>query len=155
MPTRPPHLAQTALPQCPCLNGWALLVWMRLGQQAKSTQGRVQNAQQQILQKRRTTDAGPRTTAPSKTRILTTTEQLWLLDRRPYGAPFNSQRLSCQLRYAAHGRFAKARPACLTAIRLRSRPVRRTPSSGSLIAQTKRHTVPWGVCSRGAAQYVH
>lgn len=137
MPTRPPHLAQTSLPQCPCLNGWVPLIWMRLGQQANSTPGRAQNKQQQILQKKRTTNAGPRTTAPRRASILTTTEQLWLLDRRSYGAPFIFQRLSCQLRYAPHGCFAKSRPARPTSTCLRSHQLRRTLPSGSIIAQTK------------------
>ena len=51
----------------------------------KPEQGRSQNTQQQTRQKRRTTDARPRTTAPRKTSIPTTTEQFQLLGRRPHG----------------------------------------------------------------------
>ena len=69
-----------------CLNGWVQFTRVHLGQRAeKPAQGRSQNTQHQTRQKRRTTDAGPRTTAPRKTDIPTTTEQLQLLGRRPHG----------------------------------------------------------------------
>lgn len=94
------------------------------------------------------TDAGPRTTALRKTGILTTTEQLWLSGRRPHGTPFIFQRLSCQLRYAPYGCFAKARPARPTSTCLRSHQLRRTLSSGSIIAQTK-NTRCHALCCKG------
>ena len=57
-----------------------------LGQRAgRPAQGRSQNTQQQTRQKRRTTDAGSRTTAPRKTSIPITTEPTSLLSRRPHG----------------------------------------------------------------------
>lgn len=66
----------------------------------------------------------------------------------PAWAPFTFQGLSCQLRHAAHGRFVKARPARPTSTRLRPRWARNTPSGGSIVAQTKRYTVPCGVLTR-------
>lgn len=51
----------------------------------KPAQSHSQNTQHQTRQKRRTTDAGPWTTAPRKRSIPTTTEQLQLLGRRPHG----------------------------------------------------------------------
>lgn len=85
MPARPFQFAQTPLPRCPRPNGWVPFTRVHLGQRAgRSAQGRSQNTQQQTRQKRRTTDAGPRTTAPRKTSIPTTTEQLQLLGRRPH-----------------------------------------------------------------------
>ena len=66
----------------------------------------------------------------------------------PARAPFTFQGLSCQLRRAAHGRFVEARPARPTSTRLRSRRARRSPSGGSIVAQTKRHTVSRGVPAR-------
>ena len=65
----------------------------------------------------------------------------------PAWAPF-IQGLSSQLRHAAHGRFAKARPARPTSTRLRSHRARRSPSGGSIVAQTKRDTVPRGMPAR-------
>ena len=63
-----------------CPNGWVPFTRVHLGQRAEEpAQGRSQNTQHQTRQKRRTTDAGPRTTAPRKTSIPTTTEQLQLL----------------------------------------------------------------------------
>ena len=73
----------------PCPNGWVPFTRVHLGQRAeKPTQGRSQNTQQQTRQKRRTTDTGPRTTAPRKTSIPTTTEQSSILGRRPHGRLF-------------------------------------------------------------------
>lgn len=70
----------------PCPNGWVPFTRVHLGQRAgRPAQGRSHNTQHQTRQKRRTTDAGPRTTAPRKTCIPTTTEQLQLLGRRPHG----------------------------------------------------------------------
>ena len=66
----------------------------------------------------------------------------------PAWAPFTFQGLSCELRHAAHGRFVEARPARPTSTRLRSRRMRRSPSGGSIVAQTKRDTVPRGVPAR-------
>ena len=66
----------------------------------------------------------------------------------PAWAPFTFQGLSCQLRHAAHGRFVKARPARPTSTRLRSRRAHQSPSGGSIVAQTKRDTVPCGVLAR-------
>ena len=66
----------------------------------------------------------------------------------PAWAPFTFQGLGCQLRHAAHGRFVKARPARPTSTRLRSRRAHKSPSGGSIVAQTKRHTVPCGVLAR-------
>lgn len=66
----------------------------------------------------------------------------------PAWAPFTFQGLSSQLRRAAHGRFVKTRPARPTSTRLRSRRARRSPSGGSIVAQTKRHTVSRGVPAR-------
>ena len=66
----------------------------------------------------------------------------------PAWAPFTFQGLSCLLRRAAHGRFVEARPARPTSTRLRSRRARRSPSGGSIVAQTKRHTVSCGVLAR-------
>ena len=66
----------------------------------------------------------------------------------PAWAPFTFLRISWQLRHAAHGRFVEARPARPTSTRLRSRRARRSPSGGSIVAQTKRHTVPCGVPAR-------
>ena len=66
----------------------------------------------------------------------------------PAWAPFSFQGLSCLLRRAAHGRFVEARPARPTSTRLRSRRARRSPSGGSIVAQTKRHTVSRGVPAR-------
>lgn len=69
-----------------CLNAWVPFTRVHLGQRAgRPAQGRSQNTQQQTRQKRRTTDAGPRTTAPRKRSIPTTTEQLQPLGRRPHG----------------------------------------------------------------------
>ncbi len=66
----------------------------------------------------------------------------------PAWAPFTFQELSSQLRHAAHGRFVKARPARPTSTRLRSRHARDAPTGGSIVAQTKRDTVPRGVPAR-------
>ena len=66
----------------------------------------------------------------------------------PAWAPFTIQGLSRELRHAAHGRFVEARPARPTSTRLRSRRARRSPSGGSIVAQTKRHTVSRGVPAR-------
>mgnify|MGYP006909942377 CR=1 FL=1 len=66
----------------------------------------------------------------------------------PAWAPFTFQGLSCELRRAAHGRFVKARPARPTSTHLRSRRAHLSPSGGSIVAQTKRHTVPCGVPAR-------
>ena len=141
MPARPLQFAQTPLPRCPCPNGWVPFIRVHLGQRAvRPAQGRSQNTQHQTRQKRRATDAGPRTTAPRKTSIPTTTEQLQLLGRRPHGRLFTIQGHSRELRHAAHGRFVEARPARPTSTRLRSRRARVAPSGGSIVAQTKTHT---------------
>ena len=66
----------------------------------------------------------------------------------PAWAPFTFQGLSSQLRHAAHGRFVEARPARPTSTRLRSCRARQSPPGGSIVAQTKRHTVPCGVLAR-------
>ena len=66
----------------------------------------------------------------------------------PAWAPFTFQGLSRELRHAAHGRFVEARPARPTSTRLRSRHARDAPSGGSIVAQTKRHTVSCGVLAR-------
>ena len=66
----------------------------------------------------------------------------------PAWAPFTFQGLSLELSHAAHGRFVEARPARPTSTRLRSRRVRQAPSGGSIVAQTKRDTVPRGVPAR-------
>ena len=66
----------------------------------------------------------------------------------PAWAPFTFQGLSSQLRRAAHGRFVEARPPRPTSTRLRLRWARNTPSDGSIVAQTKRDTVPCGVPAR-------
>lgn len=66
----------------------------------------------------------------------------------PAWAPFTFQGLSCQLRRAAYGRFVKARPARPTSTHLRSCRARQAPSGGSIVAQTKRHTVSCGVLAR-------
>ena len=66
----------------------------------------------------------------------------------PAWTPFSFRGLSCELRHAAHGRFVKARPARPTSTRLRSRRAHQSPSGGSIVAQTKRHTVPCGVLAR-------
>ena len=66
----------------------------------------------------------------------------------PAWAPFTFQGLGCQLRHAAHGRFVKARPARPTSTHLRSRRAHLSPSGGSIVAQTKRHTVSRGVPAR-------
>ena len=94
-PARPSQLAQTALPQCPCPNGWVPFTRVHLGQRVgRPAQGRSQNTQHQTRQKRRTTDAGPRTTAPRKTSIPTTTEQSPATRQAPAWAPFTFQGLS-------------------------------------------------------------
>lgn len=80
-------------------------------------------------------------TAPRKTSIPTTTEQLQLLGSARMGA-FTFQGLSSQLRHAAHGRFVKARPARPTSTHLRSRRAHLSPSGGSIVAQTKTHAGP-------------
>ena len=66
----------------------------------------------------------------------------------PAWAPFTFQGLSCELRRAAHGRFVKARPARPTSTHLRSRRAHLSPSGGSIVAQTKRHTASRGVPAR-------
>ena len=66
----------------------------------------------------------------------------------PAWAPFTFQGLSSELRHAAHGRFVKTRPARPTSTRLRSRRTRQPQSGGSIVAQTKRDTVPCGVPAR-------
>ena len=66
----------------------------------------------------------------------------------PAWAPFTFQELSSQLRHAAHGRFVKTRPARHTSTHLRSRHAREAPAGGSIVAQTKRDTVPRGVPAR-------
>ena len=66
----------------------------------------------------------------------------------PAWSPFTFQGLSCELRCAAHGRFVKARPARPTSTHLRSRRAHLSPSGGSIVAQTKRHTVSCGVLAR-------
>ena len=66
----------------------------------------------------------------------------------PAWAPFTFQGLSRELRHAAHGRFVKARPARPASTLLYTRRVRRVPSGGSIIAQTKRDAVPRGVPAR-------
>ena len=136
-------MSRRPLPQCSCSNGWVPFIRVHLGQRAgRLAQGCSHNTQHQTRQKRRTTDAGPRTTAPRKTSTPTTTEQLQLLGRRPHGAPFTFQGLSRELMHAAHGCFVKARPARPTSTRLRSRRARQPPSGGSIVAKTKTHTGP-------------
>ena len=66
----------------------------------------------------------------------------------PAWAPFTFQGLSRELRHAAHGRFVEARPARPTSTHLRSRRAHQSPSGGSIVAQTKRHTVSCGVLAR-------
>lgn len=66
----------------------------------------------------------------------------------PAWAPFTFRGLSRELRHAAYGRFVKARPARPSSTRLSSRRARQSPSGGSIVAQTKRHTVPCGVLAR-------
>ena len=66
----------------------------------------------------------------------------------PAWAPFTFQGLSRELRHAAHGRFVEAQPARPTSTRHRSRHARDAPSSGSIVAQTKRDTVSRGVPAR-------
>ena len=66
----------------------------------------------------------------------------------PAWAPFTFQGHSCELRHAAHGRFVKARPARPTSTRLRSCRAHQSTSGGSIVAQTKRDTVPCGVLAR-------
>lgn len=66
----------------------------------------------------------------------------------PAWAPFTFQGHSCGLRHAAHGRFVKARPARPISTRLRSRRAHQSTSGGSIVAQTKRDTVPCGVLAR-------
>ena len=66
----------------------------------------------------------------------------------PAWAPFAFQGLSCEPRHATHGRFVEARPARPTSTHLRSRRAHLSPSSGSIVAQTKRHTVSCGVLAR-------
>lgn len=151
---RTPPLVHPSLPRKPSRNvrvptdGYHF-IRVHLGQRAgRPAQGRSQNTQHQTRQKRRTTDAGPRTTAPRKRSIPTTTEQLQPLGRRPHGRLFPFQGLSSQLRRAAHGRFVKARPPRPTSTRLRSRRAHESTSGGSIVAQTKRHTVPCGVPAR-------
>ena len=73
---------------------------------------------------------------------------LQLLGRRPHGRLLLFGDLADELRRAAHGRFVKARPARPTSTRLRSRRARQPPSGGSIVAQTKRDTVPCGVLAR-------
>ena len=63
-------------------------------------------------------------------------------------APFAFRGLSCQLRRTAHGRFVKARPARPTSTHLGSCRACQSPSGGSIVAQTKRDTVPRGVPAR-------
>ena len=70
------------------------------------------------------------------------------LRQAPAWAPFTFQRLSCELRHAAHSRFVKARPARPSSTRLRSRRAYQSTSGGSIVAQTKRDTVPCGVLAR-------
>ena len=66
----------------------------------------------------------------------------------PAWAPFTFQGLSCQLRRATHGRFVEARPPRPTSTHLRSRRAHQSTSGGSIVAQTKRHTVSCGVLAR-------
>ena len=66
----------------------------------------------------------------------------------PAWAPFTFRGLSCQLRHAAHGRFVKTRPARPISTRLSSCRAHQSTSGGSIVAQTKRHTVPCGVLAR-------
>ena len=66
----------------------------------------------------------------------------------PAWAPFTFRGLSSQLRRAAHGRFVKARPARPASTRLRSCRAHQSTSGGSIVAQTKRDTVPCGVLAR-------
>ena len=66
----------------------------------------------------------------------------------PAWAPFTFQGLSCELSHAVYGRFMEARPARPASTRLRSRRAHRSPSGGSIVAQTKRDTVPRGVPAR-------
>ena len=68
--------------------------------------------------------------------------------RAPAWAPFTFLRISWQLRRTAHGRFVEARPARPTSTRLRSRRAHQAPSGGSIVAQTKRDTVPRGEPAR-------
>ena len=69
----------------------------------------------------------------------------------PAWGPFTFQRLSCELRHAAHGCFVKTRPARPISTRLRSPRARKSPSGGSIVAQTKRRTVSRGVSARHRA----
>ena len=66
----------------------------------------------------------------------------------PAWAPFTFQGLSSQLSHAAHGRFVEARPPRPTSTRFRSRHAREALAGGSIVAQTKRDTVPRGVPAR-------
>ena len=66
----------------------------------------------------------------------------------PAWAPFSFQGVSSQLRRATHGRFVEARPARHTSTHPRSRRAHQSTSGGSIVAQTKRHTVPRGVPAR-------
>ena len=66
----------------------------------------------------------------------------------PAWAPFTFQGLSCQLSNTVHGRFVEARPARPTSTRLSSCRAHQSTSGGSIVAQTKRDTVPRGVPAR-------
>ena len=66
----------------------------------------------------------------------------------PARAPFTFRGLSRELSHAAHGRFVKARPARVTSTHPHLRRAHQSPSGGSIVAQTKRHTVSCGVLAR-------
>ena len=67
-------------------NGWVPFTRAHLRQRAgRSAKDRSQSTQHQTRQKRRTTDAGPRTTAPRRASAPTATERTPLLGRRPHG----------------------------------------------------------------------
>ena len=88
---RTPPLIHPSLPKQPSrdvhvpTDGYHLPVCTWDNGLKKPAQSHSQNTQHQTRQKRRTTDAGPWTTAPRKRSIPTTTEQLQLLGRRPHG----------------------------------------------------------------------
>lgn len=148
-PARPPQFAQTALPQSLCPNGWVPFIRVHLGQRVvRPAQGRSQSTQQQNTTEeandkcRTPDDSTAKDEHSDHNRTTPATRQA------PAWAPFTFQGLSCQPRRAAHGRFVKARPPRPTSTHLRFRRARQSPSGGSIVAQTKRDTVPCGVLAR-------
>lgn len=133
----------------PCPNGWVPFTRVHLGQRAEKTCAKplaehaTPNRTEEANYRCRTPDDSTTEDGHSDhNRTIPATRQA------PAWAPFTFQGVSCELRHAAHGRFVKTRPARVTSTHPRLRRAYQSPSGGSIVAQTKRDTVPCGALAR-------